>query len=88
MIINKKWVLGVQDRGHDRYSYAVMSLEGDILLECGDNNELAEHIIAIHNKTISTAEREHKCINYCDKHGGYGFQSDCVECKNETKNSN
>lgn len=79
-MINKKWALGVQDRGHEHYSYAVMTESGELLLECGLDKELAEHIIDIHNKEYDREARVIKGIQFCEKHGGYGFQSDCLEC--------
>ena len=76
-MITKKWSLGT----NNNCTYAVMTVDGIVLLECGTNKELAEHVIDIHNKVYDDRMRVEKGIHYCEKHGGYGFQSDCLECK-------
>lgn len=75
-MITKKWELGIGEQN----SYAVLSLDGTVLLECGGNRELAQHVIDIHNVEIERKDRVIKGIQFCDKHGGYGFSRDCLEC--------
>ena len=78
-MINKKWVLGT----NNECTYAVMTLDDKVLFECGTNIELAKHVIEIHNREIDNEAKTKKGWHYCHKHGGFGFQSTCVECNKE-----
>lgn len=36
-----KWSVGVMDRGHSHYSYAILDENERVVVECGENKELA-----------------------------------------------
>ena len=52
-VLCAKWSLGAMDRGMGHYSYAVMTEDSEMVIECKTDRELAEHIIELHNDKLS-----------------------------------
>lgn len=55
-MITKKWELGVNDRGHGHYSFAVMC-EDKVLFELGVDREMAERVIMLHNRELDVEKK-------------------------------
>jgi len=48
-LCEQKWAVGANDRGHGHYSYAVITVGGDMVVKC-DHLIIAEHIVKVHNE--------------------------------------
>lgn len=49
-MIKLPWSLGFKDRGHGHWDFAIM-VDEVLIIEC-PSQEIAEHIIKLHNKTM------------------------------------
>lgn len=58
-MINKQWVVGAQDRFHGRYSFAIITIDEELVLKCGNDRELAQHIVDAHNNLLLDMESKH-----------------------------
>ena len=91
-MLDEKWGLGVNDRGHGHYSYAVVVEDlrdpgtafehhgPEVVTETGTDRKLAVHIVETHNKSL---EGPPPCgTPGCDKPSKFvppptGFCADC-----------
>lgn len=51
-LLEKEWVVGVNDKGMGRYSYAVITVDEERVVKC-DHEIIARHISQIHNASIN-----------------------------------
>jgi hypothetical protein len=47
-LIAKEWRVGANDRGMGHYSYAVITIDEEMVVKC-DDQIIAEHIVQVHN---------------------------------------
>ena len=74
--LEKGWSLGFGNRGHDRGNYAVVLTDipppGDVVVECGSDRALAEHLILVHNNHVGVSNRPPGCeCPYIDEGGAH-----------------
>lgn len=52
-LCEQEWSVGANDRGMGHYSYAVITVGGDMVVKC-DHLIIAEHIVKVHNESRSS----------------------------------
>lgn len=65
-ILSSEWVVGAQDRGLGRYSYAAMLKDGTVALETGIDPVFATHVVHSHNAgllSIAASFASHEIID-------------------------
>lgn len=51
-LLEKEWSVGVNDRGMGHYSYAVITVDEEMVVKC-DHDIIARHISQVHNASIN-----------------------------------
>lgn len=54
---DQKWIVGANDRGMGHYSYAVITVDEEMIVKC-DHLIIAQHIVEIHNKFQDEASND------------------------------
>lgn len=51
--VKTRWAVGVNNRGHDHFDYAVIidGIDNEVVVKC-DSFDLASHIVLLHNAEL------------------------------------
>ncbi len=56
-LLMKRWAVGYKDRGLGHGDFAIITEDDILVIEC-PSQDVAEHIVDLHNRTLTTEGKE------------------------------